>query len=132
MRITLSLLLLLFLNLPALAALEWSVGPDLVLDSEPLAMVAADDGKRLFVLTAEKKVQVFTEDGRKEAEIPLDFQAETLALSKDGKRLLLGDREGKRIRQIAFQKRFSIPVTGAPFKGAADAAVAVVVFSDFQ
>jgi len=132
MRRALCAMLLLMITGPAWAGLEWAPGPELKLAGEPLDMVESADGQRLFVLTGEGKVVVLGRNGAQEAEIPLGFQADSITLSKDGNRLLLGDREGKRIRVLDLDERFTLPTAERPFRGPAEAAVTVVVFSDFQ
>ena len=124
--------ILVALTLPAQAAIEWSAGPQLTLGDEPVAIVEAADGQRLFVLTKKGSVLVLTADGRREAEIPLGFKADSISLSADGSRLLLGERATRTIHTLALEERYRIPLGGSPFKGEAAAAVAVVVFSDFQ
>lgn len=116
----------------ASAALEWQLQKPLELKQSPLAMVSSPDGKRLYVLGEQGRIEVFNAQGRRETEIPIPFKAEGLDISADGKRLYLKEAGKKRLQVIALEERFTIPLGGSPSKGAADAAVAVVVFSDFQ
>ena len=117
---------------PVWAALEWSTGPEFKLPEEPVAFTESADGTRLFILTGKSSVLVYGANGQQETKIPLSFQADSIAISKDGERLLLGEKDGKRIRTLSLLERAEIPIIGSPFKGPADVAVAVVVFSDFQ
>lgn len=114
------------------AALEWHLQQPLELKQAPLAMVSSADGKRLYVLGDQGLIEVFNAQGRREAEIQVPFKAEGLDISADGKSLYLKEAGKKRLQVIALEERFTIPLAGSPSRGAADAAVAVVVFSDFQ
>ena len=116
----------------AFAALEWQLQKPLELKQTPLAMVSSSDGKRLYVLGDQGSIEVFNAQGRRETQIPVPFKAEGLDISADGKNLYLKEAGKKRLQVIALEERFTIPQGGSPSKGAADAAVAVVVFSDFQ
>lgn len=116
----------------AQAALEWNIGKPLELGQEPLAAVSSPDGKRLYVLGASGRVEVYDSQGRREAEIGLPFKAENLSLSADGRRLYFRESGTRRLQVLELAERYSIPLEGSPFRGGADAAVAVVVFSDFQ
>ena len=64
--------------------------------------------------------------------IEIPFRAESLAVSADGKRLYLQESDSRRLQVLQLQERHTIPVGPSPTRGPADAAVAVVVFSDFQ
>ncbi len=116
----------------AQAALEWNVGQPLELGQAPLDAVSSPDGKRLFVLGANGVVEVFDAQGKREAEIAIPFKAESLSLSADGRRLYLRESGTRRLQVLELAERYTIPLGDAPFRGGAEAAVAVVVFSDFQ
>jgi len=116
----------------ACAVLEWQLKEPLQLEQAPLATVSSPDGKRLYVLGEKGNIEVYNALGRRETVIEIPFKAESLDISSDGKRLYLGEAGKKRLQVIVLEERYSIPQGNSPFKGPADAAVSVVVFSDFQ
>jgi len=126
------LLVFLLMAVNAQAALEWQFGSPLELKQKPLDTVSSPDGKRLFVLEAEGVVEVFDAQGKREAEIAIPFKAESLAISADGKNLYLREAGSRRLQVLELAERFAIPFADSPVRGGAAAAVAVVVFSDFQ
>lgn len=132
MRNFILLVSLLLLSTNAYAALEWQLDKPLELQQAPLASVSSSDGQRLYVLGAEGAIEVFTADGKRETVIELPFKAESLAISADGRRLFLREADKKELQVLKLQERYTIPQGNSPFMGPAEAAVSVVVFSDFQ
>jgi hypothetical protein len=128
----LSVCILLLSTLPALASLEWSVGPAIPLDDEAIDSAESPDGSRLFILTRSGKVLVLNRSGNVEASIKGPFNAENLSVSNDGKRLYLTGKGEKQLQVVSLLDRFTIPIGGSPVKGDIAAAVTVAVFSDFQ
>ena len=117
---------------PSMAALEWGLEQDIPLAAGARDFAEAPDGSRLYVLTGQGTIQVLDQNGRVEATIPGPFTADRLDVSRDGSKLYLGGEGQNKLQVISLADRFEIDVTGSPFKGDAAAAVAVVVFSDFQ
>ncbi|PLY02015.1 MAG: hypothetical protein C0624_09465 [Desulfuromonas sp.] len=114
------------------AALEWQLQQPLALEEAPVATVSSPDGKRLYVLGEKGNIEVYDARGRLETVIEVPFKAEGLDISADGKRLFLNEAGKKRLQVISLAERYTIPLGDSPFRGPADASVAVVVFSDFQ
>ena len=123
---------LLLLAGPSVAAFEWWMNQSIPLAADARDFTEAPDGSRLYVLTGQGTIQVLDQNGQVEATIPGPFTADRLQVSSDGSKLYLGGEGQKRLQVISLADRFDIDLTGSPFKGDAAAAVAVVVFSDFQ
>lgn len=115
-----------------LAAFEWNKEASIPLTANARDFAESPDGERLFVLTGEGTILVLDRDGRVEATIPGPFTADRLSVSHDGSKLYLGGKGQDQLQVISLSERFIIDIAGSPFKGDAAAAVAVVVFSDFQ
>jgi len=126
------MLALLLASGQAYADLEWQMQKPLELSQTPLATVSSPDGKRLYVLGDQGRIEVYDALGRRETTIEIPFKAERLDITADGKRLYLSEAGKKRLQVIELAERYAIPLGNSPFKGPADAAVSVVVFSDFQ
>ena len=114
------------------AALEWSVEPAISLDEGAIDSAEAPDGSRLFVLTNSGKILVLDRSGQLKSTIGGPFNAESLSVSNDGKRLFLSGKGEKKLQVVSLLDRFNVPVGNSPFKGDIAAAVTVAVFSDFQ
>ena len=128
----LSSLVFLFSVSLTFAGLEWSVDDAIPLAEEAVASAQAPDGSRLFVLTKSGKILVLDPSGKLNATIDGPFNAESMSVSNDGKKLYLAGKGEKKLQVISLLDRFDIPVGNSPVKGDIAAAVAVVVFSDFQ
>ena len=116
----------------ALAALEWTLDQTIPLTTGALDVAESPDGKRLYVLTGEGTILVLDPSGRVETIIPGHFNANRLQVNRDGSKLFLAGEGQKSLQVISLAERVEIDLAGSPFKGDAAAAVAVVVFSDFQ
>jgi len=116
----------------ALATLEWTLDQTIPLTMGARDVAESPDGKRLYVLTGEGSILVLDPRGRVETTIPGPFNANRLQISRDGSKLFLAGEGQKSLRVISLAERVEIDLTDSPFKGNAAAAVAVVVFSDFQ
>jgi protein-disulfide isomerase len=98
----------------------------------PLDVAFSSSGKWIYVLTDKGAVQIYDMNGKLH---------DTLSVGTDVNRIEAGPREeilillstGKKtVQQIMLDFIQEIDITGSPFKGRADAPVAVVLFTDFQ
>ena len=132
-RLSLSIVMVSLLSVTHLfAALEWSVDAAIPLGDAALDVAESSDGQRLFVLTKSGKILILNPNGQVESTIRGPFTADRLSISNDGKRLFLSGKGQKQLQVVSLIDRFDIPVGKSPVKGDSAAAVAVVVFSDFQ
>ena len=116
----------------AAAEVEAKVLTTLNLDKAPIDVVTSADGKALFVLT-QGEVLVYTKSGTTlSGRIPVDEGANQIAVSPRGDQLYLtnGKTNSLSVVSVAFVQ--TIDVSGAPFKGPANAPVVVAVFDDYQ
>ncbi len=114
------------------ATLEWSEEPVIPLIDEALDSAVASDGSHLFVLTTSGNILVLDPSGKLKTTIKGPFNATSLTVSSDGKKLFLTGKGEKNLQVISLLDRFNIPVGGSPVKGDIAAAVTIAVFSDFQ
>jgi hypothetical protein len=114
------------------AALEWSEEPVIPLIDEALDSAVAPDGSHLFVLTTSGNILVLDPSGKLKTTIDGPFNANSLTVSNDGKRLFLTGKGEKKLQVVSLLDRFNIPTGNSPVKGDIAAAVTVAVFSDFQ
>jgi protein-disulfide isomerase len=129
----LSLLIGLIVSAPSHAEVEMTIARTLTLEETPLDTALSASGRYIFVLTDKGKLLVYTPDGKLSDTIPIDKSIDSIRPAPPGAReeILFLVSSKKKTVQIAVL-RFEIDTTGAPFKGAADAPVAIVIFTDFQ
>lgn len=113
-------------------ALNWTVQANWSLPAKPLDLVHSLDNKKVFILTADSKVLIFTADGRKLGEMPVEADTVAIDIAPRGEMLYLinGRTNSFTAMDIGFSQQ--IDITGAPVRGKADAPVTLVVFSDFE
>jgi hypothetical protein len=130
-----SILLLLFffcLPLQAHSRVDWEEAGQFKLDEVPIDIAKSHDAEYTFILTEKGHVYIYTTDGSLAGEIPVDPAVSRIAVSPKGEQLYLLSDKNKYLKTIKISFIEDINIIGSPFLGAADARVAVVVFSDFQ
>lgn len=131
-------LLLLPAQLPAatppaknMGNLDWSVQTTWKLSAKPLDFAQSLDNKRVYVLGEDSKVHIYGAKGKKMGSIPVDKSTTAIDIAPRGEMLYLVDSNNTYTAiDISFTK--NIDTSGSPFLGNENAAVTMVVFSDFQ
>jgi hypothetical protein len=135
MKIKFWLILLVWLlaGVPAVQAeVDAQVVRTLQLKATPLDLLIPADGRYIYVLTANAELQIFKTNGELHDTLPVDPGVNRIqAGSREGRLYLINSVEN-RIQELDLVFIHAIPVDGSPTKGASDAAVTVVVFTDFQ
>ena len=112
--------------------LNWSVQATWTLPVKPLGFVQSLDNKKIFVLGADAKVHIFTPEGKKLAELPVDADTTAIDIAPRGEMLYLVNGKTNEYTAIDISFNQKIDVTGAPVRGKADALITLVIFSDFE
>ena len=121
-----------FTNSLASDNVEWNILKTFKLDATPIDVAITPDGRRIYVLTDQGEILVYSSTQIIEGRIEVGKHVDHLKLGPRGDTLILTSGRDKtvQIATVDFIKR--INTTGAPFKGAADAPVVIAVFDDFQ
>jgi protein-disulfide isomerase len=112
-----------------------TIARTLNLEETPLDTAMSAGGKYIFVLTDKGKVLVYTTDGKLSDTIPVDKSIDSIRPAPPGAReeiLFLVSSKEKTVQIAVLEFIQEINVTGSPFKGAANAPVTIVLFTDFQ
>ena len=117
------------------AEVEMTVARTLTLEETPVDTALSASGKYIFVLTDKGKLLVYTPDGKLSEMIPVDKSIDSIRPAPPGAReeiLFLVSSKKKTVQLAVLDFVKDINVAGSPFKGAADAPVTIVLFTDFQ
>ena len=126
----LAILLVWFASSPA--TVEWDVTGTLNLKEKPRDAAIALNGRWIYVLTYEGEILIYTPDGKLEDTISVGKGVEGIKVGPREKVLLLTSGKDKTVQIITLDFIQEINVSGSPFKGKADAQVAVAIFNDFE
>jgi protein-disulfide isomerase len=118
--------------MPARATVETATIQSLKSSGTPVDSATSADGHWYFVLTSQGQVEIYGADGTLKDKIKTPGPADSIASSPTGGLLYLSNKATGAITLLAVNFVQDINTVGAPFKGPANAPVAVVVFSDFQ
>jgi thiol-disulfide isomerase/thioredoxin len=129
--------LLLALIIPGLATqsfavVEWDIYKTLKLDTQPIDIAVSKNGNSIFVLTEPGKILIYSSNGKLKDTIDVGNHVDQIKSGPGEEWLFLGSRKNKTVEILHVDFIQDINISGAPFKGAENAPVAIVVFSDFQ
>lgn len=127
---TLAILLVWFASSPA--TVEWDVAGTLNLKEKPRDAAIALNGRWIYVLTYEGKILIYSSNGKLEDTITVGKSVEGIKVGPREDVLLLTSGKDKTVQLITLDFIQEINVSGSPFKGNADAPVAVTTFDDFE
>jgi DNA-binding beta-propeller fold protein YncE len=119
-------------GLRASDAVEWSIIQTLKLDASPIDVAVSADGRRLFVLTDQGKVIVYSAGTEVEGTVDVGADVDKIRLNPEGDVLIANSRADKTVKFFDIDFIQHINIAGSPFKGPADAPVVIAVFDDFQ
>ena len=127
-----AILLLLAIPFQAGAKVEWRIENTLKTGQPPLDVAVSQDGKSIFVLTADGSILIYGSDGQLEDTIKVGAHIDQIRVGPGGEQLYATSRQNQTVEVIKLNFIRKINVTGSPSKGRTDAPVIVAVFSDFQ
>ena len=119
-------------NIFASDSVEWTIQKTLQLEAVPNDVAVSPDGRRIFVLTDQGEILIYSSAGKVEAKIDVGKHVDKIQMSPKGDVLILNSRKNKTVQVITLDFIQNINVSGSPFKGPEDASIVIAVFDDFQ
>jgi DNA-binding beta-propeller fold protein YncE len=114
------------------AAVESTVIQTLDLESPPLDVAVSPDGEKLYILTDNGNILIYSAKGKLTDTIKVDKDINAIRVSRTGDVLFLSSQKSKQVQVVLLDFIQSIDISGSPFKGPDNAPVVITVFSDFQ
>ena len=114
------------------ATVEWDVAGTFNLKEKARDAAMSLDGKWIFVLTEKGEILIYSSDGKLKDTISVGKSVEGIKAGPREDVLLLTSGKAKTIQIITLNFIQEINVSGSPFKGKAEAPVAVATFNDFE
>jgi DNA-binding beta-propeller fold protein YncE len=112
--------------------LEWQVVSSWQIDGTPVDLVHSLDGKLVYILDNQHRVQVYDTNGKLQGRIPVGEGVTAIDIAPQGEALYLIDNTAKSFTRVSVNFMYDIDITGSPIMGKADAPVAIAVFTDFE
>ncbi len=116
----------------ASAEVEWAIRQSIDLDAAPVDVAMSPDWQKMFVLTANGEILIYSSGTALAEKIIVDGHVDRINVGPQGNVLLLSSSKDKRVRVLAIDYIQQIDVSGSPYKGAENAPVLIAVFSDFE
>ena len=132
LMLSLTIVLCAFTSSFASDNVEMNVYKTLQLEETPLDVVATPDGRRIFVLTEQGEILVYSSAANIEAKIDVGRHVDQIKLGPRGDTLILKSGKKKTVQVVSVDFVQKINISGSPFKGPKDAPVVIAVFDDFQ
>jgi len=114
------------------AVVESNVIQTLNLDSPPLDVAVSPDGEKLYILTENGNILIYSGTGKLTDTLKVDKDIDAIRISRSGDVLFLSSQKSKQVQIVLVDFIQVIDVTGSPYKGPDNAPVVITVFSDFQ
>ena len=137
MKNKISILLLSFFVLSGMytnghAEVEWNLHRTFKTQKAPLDVEVSIDGRWVFVLTAQGEILIYYSHGELKGSIHVGDVIDEIKAGPREDILFLSSRKDGTVKLITLDFIHQINIKDSPFKGSADAPVAVAVFNDFQ
>jgi len=114
------------------AAVEINHQKTLTTDRAPVDVAVSQDGNLTFVLTDNGNVLIYDRVGNLTDTVGIGPHIDQIEIGPRGERLFAASRQNKTVEIITLDFIRQINTQGSPSKGPLEAAVVIVVFSDFQ
>lgn len=114
------------------AAVAWDVQRELKIEGKPRDVAMSLDGRWIFVLTDKGRLLIYSPDGELKDTIHVGNRVDGIRVGPVADVLLLTSRKDSTVKIITLDFIQDINVSGSPFKGPENAAIAIATFSDFQ
>lgn len=111
---------------------QWNQLGDLQLPDKPLDIAYSLDGNYAFILTNNKQILVYNQQGKLQGRIPVAEGVSAIDIAPRGEFLYLIDSKDNRLSTLAVDFILDIDTSDSPIKGTMNAPVTVAVFSDFE
>ena len=112
--------------------IQWQVEKSWQLPDKPLDIVYSLDGKRVFILTDQQQVLVYTAAGNLLGKIGVKKGVSSIDIAPRGEKLYLLNEKDNSFTDLSVDYIVDINTSGSPFLGKADAPVTIAVFTDFE
>ena len=110
----------------------WQVEKSWKIPNKPLDIVYALDGKRVFILTDQSKVLIYTAEGALLGNIDVDKGVTAIDIAPRGEKLYLMNQKDNSFTDLSIDFVVHVNTKGSPYLGNANAPVTVAVFTDFE
>ena len=117
---------------PAHADIEWTEKKQLNLGASPVDLVTSPDGKWVIILTPGEILAYSIPEDKVVNRMPVDKAFDKITYSAADGAVLISSSTGNMIKIIQMDVVHTFSLAGIPFKGPENAAVTIVVFSDYQ
>ena len=130
--VTLAVLVLFTGSQSANAEVEWGIKQTLDLKKTPVDVAVSPDWQKLFILTEEGDIQIYSGNGNLIDTISVGTHVDDITAGPQGNVLILKSSRDKKIQIVSLDFIQNINVSGSPYKGVDDAPVVIAIFSDFE
>jgi DNA-binding beta-propeller fold protein YncE len=113
------------------ATVESNVIQTLNLDSPPLDVAISPDGQKLYILTDNAKILIYSPKGKLTDTIEVDKDIDGIRVSRTDDVLFLSSQKSKQVQIVLLDFIQIIDISGSPYKGPENAPVVITAFNDF-
>lgn len=126
------LLLVIAVWQPCAAEVDLEVLKQIDLEGAPLDMAVSQDGRWIYVLTDDARLEVYSHAGTRRATVPVPAGSQRIAGSPEEDVLLVANPANRTLQVVRVNLEYSFTSAQSPSKGPPEAPVTLVLFTDFE
>ncbi len=113
-------------------SVEWNAAANWNLPAKPVDLVHTLDNKKVFILTEDHRVLIYTAKGKKLGAIPVEDGVTAIDIEPRGQVLYMINGKTNTFSSLQVDFVVEVNTKGAPFLGKENAPVSLVIFTDFE
>ncbi len=117
---------------PCLAEVDLDLLNSIPLEAEPLDVAESEDGRRIYVLTGDAHVRIYSNSGALQGAVAVPEGSRRITTSRQEDVLLVTNPAKRTLEVVRINLQYDFSVEGSPSKGPADAPVTLTLFTDFE
>ncbi len=111
---------------------EWTQASQWKVSGKPLDLVHSLDNKKVFILTDDNKVHIYTIQGKELGTVKVDEGVTAIDIEPRGQALYLINGKDNSFTSLQVSYVVKINTENAPFLGKEEAPVDLIIFTDFE
>jgi DNA-binding beta-propeller fold protein YncE len=111
---------------------QMQVGKSWKLPSKPLDVVYSLDNKKVFILTDQEQILIYTAAGALLGKVKVAKGVSAIDIAPRGEKLYLINQVDNTFTDLSLDYVVTINTKGSPFLGKENAPVTIAVFTDFE
>lgn len=117
---------------PCLAEVDLEVLGNIVLDATPVDVAVSADGRWIYVLTDDGRLQIYSQKGALKGTVAVPAGSQRIAIGPGDDVLFVANTQNRKVQAVRVNLQHEFTSAQSPTRGPADAPVTLTLFTDFE